>query len=183
MRSARPAITFARTRRQPLTRAGAALKFMQPHPSSRCKNFAQFHPARDARDDRPSLLDHAERPQDNDVPRRDRAGVQNFPVQIGKGEQFKPEFLAIAPNNRIPAMVDHEPKGGGKPISIFESGAMLLYLAEKTGKFLSADLYARLRRDPVDVLADGRARADGRAKPSLQDLRRRKRSNTPSTAM
>jgi GSH-dependent disulfide-bond oxidoreductase len=66
-----------------------------------------------------------------------------FPVNIGKGDQFKPEFLAIAPNNRIPAMIDHKPKGGGKPISIFESGAMLLYLAEKTGKFLPADLYGR----------------------------------------
>jgi GST-like protein len=64
-------------------------------------------------------------------------------VDIGKGEQFKPEFLAVAPNNRIPAMVDHEPAGGGKPLSIFESGAMLLYLADKTGKFLPADIYGR----------------------------------------
>jgi len=55
-----------------------------------------------------------------------------IPVDIGKGEQFKPEFLAISPNNKIPAMVDHAPKGGGKPVSLFESGAMLLYLAEKT---------------------------------------------------
>ena len=66
-----------------------------------------------------------------------------FPINIGKGEQFKPEFLAVAPNNRIPAMVDHEPKGGGKPISIFESGAMLLYLADKTRKFIAQDLRGR----------------------------------------
>jgi GST-like protein len=65
------------------------------------------------------------------------------PVDIGKGDQFKPEFLAISPNNRIPAIVDHAPTGGGKPISVFESGAILQYLAEKTGKFLPADLRGR----------------------------------------
>lgn len=62
------------------------------------------------------------------------------PVNIGKGEQFQPEFLAIAPNNRMPAMVDTAPTGGGEPVSVFESGAILQYLAEKTGRFLPADL-------------------------------------------
>ncbi len=65
------------------------------------------------------------------------------PVNIGKGEQFKPEFLAISPNNRMPAIVDHAPADGGKPISIFESGAILIYLAEKTGKFMPADIRKR----------------------------------------
>jgi GSH-dependent disulfide-bond oxidoreductase len=64
-------------------------------------------------------------------------------VDIGKGDQFKPEFLKIAPNNRIPAIVDNDPHGGGAPISIFESGAILLYLAEKTGKFIPPDLRGR----------------------------------------
>ncbi len=66
-----------------------------------------------------------------------------IPINIGKGEQFAPEFLAVAPNNRIPALTDHEPKGGGKPLQIFESGAMLLYLAEKTGQFLPSNIYGR----------------------------------------
>jgi GSH-dependent disulfide-bond oxidoreductase len=66
-----------------------------------------------------------------------------FPINIGKGEQFAKDFLAISPNNRIPAMIDREPPGGGAPISVFESGEMLLYLAEKTGKFLSKDIRAR----------------------------------------
>lgn len=66
-----------------------------------------------------------------------------FPVNIGKDEQFKPEFLKIAPNNRIPAIVDHEPVDGGEPLSLFESGAILLYLAEKTGRFIPQDLRGR----------------------------------------
>ena len=61
-------------------------------------------------------------------------------VDIGKGDQFKPEFLAISPNNRMPAIVDQAPADGGKPISIFESGAILQYLAEKSGKFLPKDI-------------------------------------------
>ena len=65
------------------------------------------------------------------------------PVNIGSGEQFRPEFLAIAPNNRMPAIVDHAPTDGGGPLSLFESGAILLYLAEKTGRFLPADLRGR----------------------------------------
>ena len=64
-------------------------------------------------------------------------------VNIGKGEQFTPGFLQIAPNNRIPAIVDHAPADGGAPISLFESGAILQYLAEKTGKFLPADIRGR----------------------------------------
>ena len=65
------------------------------------------------------------------------------PVNIGTGEQFKPEFLAISPNNRMPAIVDHDPEGGGSPVSVFESGAILLYLADKTGRFLQRNLRDR----------------------------------------
>jgi GST-like protein len=70
-----------------------------------------------------------------------------FPVNISRGEQFKPEFLAHSPNNRIPAIVDHAPAGGGAPISVFESGAILLYLADKTGKLIPRDV-----RDRTQVL-------------------------------
>lgn len=69
------------------------------------------------------------------------------PINIGKGEQFAPDFLQISPNNRIPAIVDQSPTDGGAPISVFESGAILQYLGEKTGKFLPTDL-----RQRVDVM-------------------------------
>jgi len=68
------------------------------------------------------------------------------PVNIGKGEQFSPAFLEIAPNNRIPAIVDNDPPGGGEPVAIMESGAILLYLAGKTGRF-----YPRTLRGRVEV--------------------------------
>jgi GST-like protein len=76
----------------------------------------------------------------------EEAGLEHrvVPVNIGKGEQFNPEFLAISPNNRMPAIVDHAPKGGDRPVSVFESGAILLYLAEKIGRFIPSDLYGRV---------------------------------------
>ncbi len=65
------------------------------------------------------------------------------PVDIGKGDQFKPEYLAISPNNKMPAIVDTAPADGGAPVSVFESGAILVYLAEKTGRFLPPGLRER----------------------------------------
>lgn len=69
------------------------------------------------------------------------------PINIGAGEQFAPEFLKIAPNNRIPAIIDRAPAEGGEPISVFESGAILHYLAEKTGQFWPSAV-----RDRVEVM-------------------------------
>jgi GSH-dependent disulfide-bond oxidoreductase len=66
------------------------------------------------------------------------------PVNIGAGEQFKPEFLAISPNNRIPAIIDRTPRERGAPISVFESGAILLYLAEKSERFIPNESRGRV---------------------------------------
>lgn len=66
-----------------------------------------------------------------------------YPVNLGKGEQFQPNFLRISPNNRMPAIVDRAPADGSAPVSLFESGAILLYLAEKTGRFLPSNLHGR----------------------------------------
>jgi GST-like protein len=65
------------------------------------------------------------------------------PVRLGAGDQFKPEFLAFSPNNRMPAIIDRAPADGGEPLSVFESGAVLMYLAEKSGRFMPRDLRGR----------------------------------------
>ena len=67
-----------------------------------------------------------------------------LPVDIGRGEQFNPDFLRISPNNKMPALVDHEPPDGGAPLAVFESGAILLYLAEKEGRFIATDVRGRM---------------------------------------
>lgn len=67
------------------------------------------------------------------------------PVNIGKDDQIKPDFLAISPNNKIPAILDKAPKDGSTPITVFESGAILVYLAEKIGKFVPSDARGRVR--------------------------------------
>lgn len=84
------------------------------------------------------------------------------PVNIGRGDQFTPEFLAISPNNRMPAIIDPE-GAGGTPISIFESAAILQYLGRNTGQFYPTDERAWGGRRRMGVLADGQTWADGRA--------------------
>ena len=77
----------------------------------------------------------------------EEAGLEHriVPVDIGLGDQFKPDFLAISPNNKMPAIVDHAPADGGGPLSLFESGEILFYLAEKTGRFLPTGTRERHR--------------------------------------
>src|SRR5260370_39304706 len=104
------------------------------------------------------------------------------PVTISAGDQFKPEFRAFSPNNRMPAIIDRDPVDGGEPVTVFESGAILLYLAEKTGRFLPSDL--RGRKTVTEWLfwqMGGLAGWPGRT--IISGSTRRKRSPTPSTAM
>ncbi len=98
---------------------------------------------------------------------RKRANLDHriVPVNVGQGEQFDPAFLAIAPNNKIPVMIDRGPADGGPPMAIFESGAILTYLAERTGQAAAEDAAWPGRGEPVAVLAGRRVRADRRTGP------------------
>ena len=88
------------------------------------------------------------------------------PINIGRGDQLTAAFLKISPNGRMPAIVDDEPMGGGEPISIFESGAIMTYLAEKTGKFLPTDPRGKYDVAQWTLLADGQPGSEaGRARP------------------
>ena len=93
------------------------------------------------------------------------------PINIGKGDQFKSEFLAITPNHRIPAIVD--PDGpGGKPLTLFESAAIMIYLSEKTGgKLIPKDPVGRYKCLRMDDVPDGRRRSDVRPVQPLRQLR------------
>ena len=93
------------------------------------------------------------------------------PVNINKGDQFKPDYLAISPNNKMPAIVDRAPADGGAPISVFESGAILLYLADKTRQLIPADIRGRVMAMQWLFWQVGGLGADGRAEPSFQSLR------------
>ena len=94
------------------------------------------------------------------------------PVDIGAGDQFKPEFLKISPNNQMPAMIDSDGPDG-KPMSMFESGAILLYLAEKTGKLMPEDIRAAGRRHAMADVPDGQRRSDAGPGASLPAMRRK----------
>ena len=107
---------------------------------------------------------------------------QVIPVNIRAGEQFRPEFLAISPNNRIPAIVDHAPADGGEPIPVFETGAILIYLADKTGRFLPKETARPLPRHRVADVADERASGRCSASTAISRSMRRKRSHTRSSA-
>lgn len=102
-------------------------------------------------------------------------------VDISAGDQFKPEFLAFSPNNRMPAIIDAAPADGGEAVTVFESGAILLYLAEKTGRFLPADV--RGRKTVMEWLfCRSQASAPWQDKTTTSASMRPKKSPTPSRA-
>ena len=128
------------------------------------------------------FLAHAQRLQNHHgCSRSSASSTIVIPVNIGAGDQFKPEFLKISPNNRMPAMTD--PDGpGGKPISIFESGAILMYLAEKTGKLMPVGTRGKYNVIQWLMFQMAQRRPDARPGASLPPLRAGETSSTRSIA-
>lgn len=106
--------------------------------------------AKGASSDRPALRGHAQRPEDRHHARGDRAALPGVALQHFEGDQHAVEFGRINPNHKLPAIVDHDPAFGGGPHDVFESGAILQYLAGKTGQFLPQD--PRKRSDCIQWL-------------------------------
>ena len=104
---------------------------------------------------------------------------QMVPVNIGRGDQFTDDFLKINPNHRMPAIVDHAPNGGGAPISVFESGAIMMYLAEKAGQVLAAGSARQVRGHPMGDLADGQPGPEARRVRPFPPARRHARATSP----
>jgi GST-like protein len=102
-----------------------------------------FFTWRRVENDRPLLCPYPKRPKITLFLEEAELDYRIIRVDISKGDQFSPLFLAISPNNKIPAIIDNQPADGGRPLSLFESGEILLYLAEKTGKLLSGELRER----------------------------------------
>ena len=133
--------------------------------------------------DRPLLLDHPQRPQDHACSSRRRgSSTASSRSTSARATSSSPTFLKISPNNKIPAIVDHAPADGGKPISVFESGAILLYLAGQD-RAVHPEGPARPGRDArVAHVADGRPGSDARPEPPLLASTRPRSSRTRSTA-
>ena len=95
------------------------------------------------------------------------------PCNIGRGDQFTPEFLKINPNHRMPAIVDHEPARRRRADRVFESGAIMMYIAEKAGKFWPQDAARRYDVNAVGHLADGEPGTEDRRMRPFPPARRR----------
>ena len=169
--------------RVPLQRAGGLHRRPEPPASTAASTRARSEPPTSRPHDRPLLLDHAERPQDHDLPRGDRAAVSaEARATSARASSSIPSSSPISPNNRIPAIVDHVPPDGGAPLSLMESGAILLYLARQDRPLLSERPARPLRGRRSGCSGRWRGWGRWRGRRITSCTTRRSRSPTRSTA-